>query len=99
MKHLCISRHALDRYRERFRIRQGADRTLVDRLRHYWRLGEPVTRCDSAIAMEEIEHGSVSEWRHFRGVIMIVVAGSMVTVIRRDKQHKPLFHKRLRGKQ
>ena len=94
MKPIIISQHALDRYRERFGIRRKLDGTLVDRLRSYWRAGEMVDRTSAAMVMEFLAHGSIAEWRHYRGVIMVVNRGVMVTVIRRNKNHKPMFVKR-----
>jgi len=98
MKTIVISQHALDRYRERFGIRHRLDSTLVDRLRAYWRAGDMIDRPSSAMVMEFLSHGSIGEWRHYRGVIMIVSAGVMVTVIRRSKNHKPMFTKPKRSR-
>lgn len=97
MKAIIISQHALERYRERFGIRRKLDGTLVDRL-SYWRAGEMVDRTSAAMVMEFLCHGSIAEWRHHRGVIMIVSKGVMVTVIRRNKNHKPMFLKQRRDR-
>lgn len=89
---LAISQHAVNRYRERFGSIKP-DSSIVDKLRGLWKRGEPMTRKGPSVVMEFFTHGSISEWRHSRGVIMIVSENVMITVVRRNKNHKPMFRK------
>lgn len=89
---LTISQHAVNRYRERFKSIKP-DRSIVSRLRVLWHCGEPMIRKGPVVVMEFFAHGSIAEWRHSRGVIMVVSDGVMLTVVRRNKNHKPMFRK------
>lgn len=96
LMHLTITQHAVDRYRERFRELRAHDRTIVDRLRVYWGRGERVYRTADESRMDFARHGFVGEWRMFRSIVMIVNEGRMVTVMRKESNHKPRFVKRAR---
>jgi hypothetical protein len=91
---LSISQHALDRYRERFNATRGTDARLVDRLRSFWRNGDRMHRDGPAVVREFFEHGSIAEWRHYRGLIMIVSFDVMLTVVRYNRNHKPMIVKK-----
>jgi hypothetical protein len=91
---LTISQHALDRYRERFSLRNASDASLIDRLRSAWRHADSMHRDGPAVVREFFEHGSIAEWRHYRGVIMIVSFDVMITVVRYNKNHKPMLRRR-----
>jgi len=89
---LTISQHAVNRYRERFGSTKP-DGSIVDKLRGLWKRGEPMIRKGPSVVFEFFAHGSIAEWRHSRGVIMIVSENVMRTVVRRNKNHKPMFRK------
>ena len=93
---LTISQHAVNRYRERFKSLKP-DRTIVDRLRVLWKRGDTLHRSGPSVVMEFFAHGSIAEWRHSRGVIMIVSQDVMITVVRRNKNHKPMFRRPRNG--
>lgn len=96
MKHVTITQHAVDRYRQRFRARRSLDRTIIDRLRHYWARGEVIQRNAEEMQLEFRRHGHIAEWRRFYGVVMIVANGRMATVVRHEKNYKPKCVRRLR---
>jgi hypothetical protein len=96
MKHVTITQHAVDRYRQRFRARRSLDRTIIDRLRHYWAKGEVMRRTGEEMQEEFRRHGCISERRRFYGVVMVVTNGRMATVMRHEKNYKPKCIRRLR---
>jgi hypothetical protein len=97
MIRIVISQHAVNRYRERFSCIKP-DRSIVDKLCGLWHRGDTLYRDGPAVMMEFLAHGSIAEWRHCRGVIMVVSHGVMVTVVRRNKNHKPMFKRKHRSK-
>lgn len=94
MKHVQISQHAIERYRNRFCRQRMPDRCIVSRLIHYWSKGAVIERDLRAISIEFLLHGAVGQWREHGGVIMIVVDDVMVTVMRHSTGQKQKFIKR-----